>query len=428
MSISSSLFTGASGLGAHGDAISIVGDNIANASTTGFKSSRATFEDVLGGTGANGQRYGNGVRMGGPELQFGQGSIQQTGKPLDFAVRGNGFFVVSGNHDGQTGNFYTRDGDFVLDTTGTIVNPEGLKLQGYTINAQGQVSTTLGDLKIGGQSAPNATTTLTMKMNLDSGAATPALPWSAADPANTSNYQTSATVYDSLGATHRVDLYFRNDGPGGWEWHAMVDGADLTGGTKGTPTEIAAGTLAFDGNGALDSVATTTASSASFTGATPNQAVAFNFGDPIATGGTGVAGATQAAGASNVTGVTQDGYAAGTLADVITDSDGTITGVFDNGQSRPIARLALATFQSNEGLRRSGNQLFSESHDSGQALVGQAGSASRGAISSGSLESSNVDLSNELVTMIAYQRAFQANAKTVTTADEMLLEVSNLKR
>src|SRR5262249_11170834 len=428
MSISPSLFTGSSGLNAHGDAISIVGDNIANASTVGFKSSRATFEDVLGGTGANGQRYGNGVRMGGPELQFGQGSIQQTGKPLDFAVRGNGFFVVSGTHDGQTGSFYTRDGDFLLDNSGTIVNADGLKLQGYPIDPQGRVSPTLGDLKIGGQSPPNATTTLAMKMNLDAGATTPASPWSATDPANTSNYQTSATVYDSLGGTHRVDLYFRNDGAGGWQWHAMVDGGDLTGGTKGTPTEIAAGTLAFNGNGALASAAVTTPSSASFVGAAPNQAIAFNFGDPIAAGGTGVAGATQTAGASNVTGLTQDGYAAGTLTDVVTDSDGTITGVFDNGQSRPIARLALATFQSNEGLRRAGNQLFTETRASGQALVGQAGAGSRGAISSGSLESSNVDLSNQLVTMIAYQRAFQANAKTVTTANEMLNEVANLKR
>jgi flagellar hook protein FlgE len=428
MSISNSLFTGASGLGAHGDAISIVGDNIANASTTGFKSSRASFEDVLGGTGANGQRYGNGVRMSGAEVQFGQGSIQQTGRPLDFAVRGNGFFVVAGNHDGQDGSYYTRDGDFQLDNTGTVIDGEGLKLQGYLIDAQGNVSNSLGDLAIGGQSAPNATTKLSLKMNLDSGAATPAAAWDPANPTATSSYQTSATVYDSLGATHRVDLYFRNDGAGSWEYHAMVDGGDVTGGTKGTPTEIAAGTLAFDGAGALQTTAVTTPASASFIGATANQAIAFDFGDPTATGGTGRAGVTQDAGASSVTGLTQDGFAAGELSDITTDNDGTITGVFSNGQSRPIARLALATFQDNEGLRRAGNQLFSETRASGQPLVGQAGSGSRGAISSGSLESSNVDLSNELVTMIAYQRAFQANAKTITTADDMLAEVSNLKR
>ena len=425
MSISNTLFTGSSGLIAHGDAIGVVGDNIANTSTVGYKSSRANFADVLGGTGDNGQRFGNGVRMGGVSVRFGQGPIQQTGAPLDMAVRGDGFFVVNGSHDGITSNYYTRDGRFHLDNEGTMVNVEGLHVQGYMIDAQGVASGALSDLKIGGQSPPSATTKLDMQMNLDSASVAPAA-FDPVNPGTTSNFTTSATVHDSLGAAHRVDMYFRTSGGGAWEWHAMVDGADV-GAAAGTPTEIANGTLQFNPNGALQT-STQLASSASFVGATANQAIAFGFGDPIATGGTGLTGATQFAAASSVLGATQDGFAAGELADIITDADGTINGVFSNGEARPIGKLALASFQSEDGLRRAGSQLFLETRDSGQALVGQAGTGSRGAISSGSVESSNVDLSNELVTMIAYQRAFQANAKTITTADEMLAEVANLKR
>src|SRR4051794_12696735 len=154
MSIFTSLYTGASGLQAHGEAIGVVGDNIANASTTGFKSGRASFQDVLGGTAPNGQRFGNGVRMGGINTQFGQGSLMQTGGKLDLAIRGNGFYTVAGNHEGIPGNYYTRDGQFHLDNTGTVVNNEGLKLQGYMIDASGNLSATVGDLVIGGQSEP----------------------------------------------------------------------------------------------------------------------------------------------------------------------------------------------------------------------------------------------------------------------------------
>src|SRR5215475_5640278 len=189
MSISTTLFTGASGLEAHSDAISVVGDNIANASTVGFKSSRASFEDALGGAAANGQRLGGGVRMGGPETLFGQGTLQSTGNNLDFAIRGNGFFAVSGDHNGMSSTYYTRDGRFQLDNTGTVVNSDGLKLQGYTIDPTGKMSTP------------------------------PAVfdPTSAATATSTSNYQTSMTAYDSLGNAHRVDLYFRNNGGGQWD-------------------------------------------------------------------------------------------------------------------------------------------------------------------------------------------------------------------
>ncbi len=426
MSIFSSLYTGANGLAAHGDAIGIVGDDIANASTVGFKQNRAVFEDMIGGAASNGQNLGQGSRMTGPDTLFGQGTITNTGQPLDMAVQGNGFFVVKGNHNGVDGSYYTRDGQFKLDNKGTLVNGQGLKVQGYTIDATGKPSQAVGDLVIGGQSSPNPTTKLDLSVNLDSSSIPPAA-WSAANPSGTSNYSTSATVYDSLGTAHRADVFFRDNGAGAWEWHAMVDGGELAGGTAGVPTEIANGTATFNTAGAL-TAQTTVASSASFVGATANQAIAFSFGDDIAAGGTGLNGSTQFSAPNTVKKLDQDGYGSGDLASVNVSSDGTITGQFSNGQSRPIVRVALATFASEKGLQRSGSQLFSETQVSGQALVDAAATGSRGGIVGSSLEQSNVDIGNELVTLIAYQRAFSANAKTVSTADQMLQEVVQLKQ
>jgi flagellar hook protein FlgE len=426
MSLLTSLWTGTSGLKAHGDAISVTGDNIANVSTTGFKGSRAVFQDVLGGNiGAN-SRVGAGTRIAQVQVQFGQGSSQQTGNDLDFMVRGNGFFMVSGNHEGIDGNFYSRDGRIHADNEGRLVNTAGMRLQGYPIAADGTVGTATGDIVLPLQSQPVATANMSVALNLDADSVTPA----AFDPANaaaTSNFTTSATVYDSLGNPHRVDMYFRNAGGGNWEWHALADGGELTGGTAGTPVEIGTGTMTFDTNGALQTQTTTT-SSADFLGATPGQAIAFDFGDDIASGGTGVGGTTQYGDASSVNRIVPDGFGSGSLVDIEVAEDGTIEGRYSNGQTRGIAQIALATFASTDGLERKGNQLFSETRESGPVLVGTSGTGGRGAITSGALEGSNVDLGDELVNLIAYQRAFQANARTVSTSDEMLAEIANLKR
>lgn len=415
MSITNSLYIGISGLMAHGDAISVVGDNIANASTVGFKRSRASFSDLLGGE-LGAQRLGGGVRLGGTQTMYDQGAITQTGNGMDLAISGGGMFVVKGNHGGHASQFYTRDGRFQLDNQGFMVDQHGLRLQGYTIAADGTRQTSIGDLALGGrQSPPVATTSAKLTMNLDANATVPA----AFDPTNpntTSNYATSMTVHDSLGAAHHVDVYFRNTGGGAWEWHAMVDGGELTGGTAGTATEIASGTMTFDPNGKL-TAQTTTASSASFVNAAANQAIAFDFG-----------AATSYAGASTVAASDIDGRASGNLVDLAIADDGKITGVYDNGDRVVLAQVALAEFASEEGLDRVGDGLMQATTASGQALIDIAGTGARGSMVSGALEASNVDLGTELVTLIAYQRAFQANAKTVTTADEMMADVTNLKR
>ena len=429
MSLLTSLFTGASGMGAHGAAIGVVGDNIANVSTIGFKRGRAGFADVLGGSLGT-QRLGAGVRLGSVQTQFDQGSVQQTGGTLDVAIRGHGMLVVSGPHDGKTGQYYTRDGRLALDNTGYLVDVRGLKVQGYAIDAGGTVATSPSDLQLTGVTAPPVpTATADIALKLDASAqTTPLAAFDPLDPSTTSNYATSATVYDSLGAPHKVDLYFRAQGGGAWEWHAMVDGGELTGGTAGVATEIATGTMSFDTAGALDTE-TPGASSADFLNAAPGQAITFDFGDAITTdGGTGRVGTTQPAGASTVVGLDIDGHGAGQLVDLHIAEDGTIEGAFDNGDSRAIGRLALALFTDEQGLARGGDGLFTQTAASGQPLIDAAATGGRGAISAGALEGSNVELGDELVTMIAYQRAFQANVKTVTTSDEMLAEVAQIKR
>jgi len=426
MSISNSLYIGVSGLEAHGDAISVVGDNIANASTIGYKSERATFSDMLGSQ-LDSQRMGGGVRLEQSQTMWSQGTITQTGNPLDLAINGGGLFMVKGSYGGQTGQYYTRDGAFHTDDQGYITNQDGLRLQGFSINANGTQALSAGDLKVGGSQSPAvATTKSSMTLNLNAGATVGAA-WDPANPNTTSNYATSETVYDSLGTAHHADVYFRNQGNGAWEYHAMVDGADVSGGTPGTPTEISSGTLQFNTNGSLQSQ-TQNAAPINFANAATGQNITFNFGDDIASGGTGFAGSTQYTGTSAVNGLSVDGHAAGKLTNLSVGDDGTITGSFDNGDKIALAKVAIASFDNEDGLTRVGSSLVEQSATSGSPLVDTAGTGARGSLQSGALEQSNVDLGTELVTLIAYQRAYQANAKTVTTADEMLQTVDNLKQ
>ena len=427
MSILNSLFIGASGMTAHSGAISTVGDNIANVSTIGYKRSRADFADVLGGS-LGGQRLGAGVRLGGPDQLMDQGSLQQTGGALDLAIRGNGMFAVKGAHDGQDRTYFTRDGRFGLDDTGYVSNGGGLRLQGYLIDDTGTVATTATDLQLGGmESPPVATTAANLSLHLDPSEG--AVTWDPTNPGakTSSNWSTTITVRDSLGNPRNVEVYVCKTGVNTWDWHAMVDGGDVTGGTAGTPQEIAGGTLVFTDGGALQTESPG-ASSVSFTGAAPNQAIAFDFGDAIDAGGTGRTGTVQTVGDFSVLGEDIDGRPPGQIIDVQVADDGTVRAAYDNGDSRDVARVALAMFAAPAELGRNGDGLYSQSATSGEPLYGAAGVGGRGAISGGALESSNVDLGAELVTMIAYQRAFQANVKTVTTSDEMLAEVANLKR
>jgi flagellar hook protein FlgE len=428
----SSLYTGISGLTVYGNALSVIGNNIANINTVGFKMARVSFADLynmaLTNSAVGQLQVGRGVKMSSIDQLFTQGSLENTGSPTDMAIQGDGFFIVS---DGS-GTYYSRAGHFIFDRDGRLVNPDGFTVQGYTLNpTTGLPTGPLGDLTFTTTAVPaSATQNSLVAVNLDANATTPAAfdPTSTTTAENTSNYSTSFAVYDSLGNSHVATMYFRKTGAGAWAWYTCVDGGEITGGTAGQLEIEAQGTLTFDTNGALDDH-TTAASDFDFVGAAQDQTITFDFGTSITgEGGAGLDGTTQFAGDSTTYILTQDGYASGILQGLIVDDEGTIIGRFSNGQTENLAQIALARFPSPWGLEGVGNNLYVESNDSGQPLVNVPGTSGLGKIASNSLEMSNVDLATEFVDMIRMQQAFTANSKIITTTDQMLAEVVNLKR
>jgi flagellar hook protein FlgE len=415
MSLMKSINTGLSGLNANTRGLGVVGDNIANANTVGFKSSRANFADMLAGTTLG---IGSGVGIGSVQQQFSQGDFEMTGNALDVAISGPGFLMVNGEVGGREGSFYTRAGQFVLDNEGYVSTPEGLRLQGYGVDANGEVDLAkFGDLDVGGQKLPpKATSGIDLELNLDAGEEVMADPWDPANPGDTSNYSSTVTVYDSLGNPIEADIYYRKTGANSWEYKVLVDGETVSNGTPGTPSEIASGTLDFDTEGEL---ATHTPAATNFqpVDATQPQDITIDF-----------TGSTQVAGDSSLKSLAQDGHAVGELRDIIIEQDGTITGVFSNGENADIGRVAMADFQAPEGLERLGGRLWRATPQSGEAVVGAPGTGKMGAVISGALVSSNVDMSHEFVKMIAYQRGFQASSKAITTGDQLMSELINLKR
>ncbi len=428
----SSLNTGVTGLRAEGEAISVNADNISNVNTVGFKAQRAIFQDQLGRSilaGTSSALPGSGVRMSDVQVLHTQGTLSNTGISTDLALSGDGFFVVSGTQNGVTSDFYTRNGQFNLDASGFLVNPSGLRVQGYEANADGTFDAALTDVKVPTAAIPpRVTETIEMVANLDSNEAVPTLAWDPQDPSNTSNFSTTITVYDSLGASHSVDVYFVKTGENAYDYHALVSGDEVVPPQPGLNVEVGNGSMTFTTNGALDTVTTATQISADFTGATAGQTIDLDFGSTIAGGGTGLDGLTQFNSPSNVSAQSQDGYSAGEFAGVSVDGDGVVRGLYTNGEKLAISQLGIAKFVSNDGLGRAGNNLFIATRDSGEAAMGTAGTGGRAAVSAGALEASNVDLAEEFVGLIQHQRAYSANSRTITTADSMLQELLSIKR
>ena len=427
MSITKTMYTGVSGLNAHGRAIAVVGDNIANVNTTGYKSERAVFADLLGRSMMATDQAGAGVRLAAITREFAQGTLMTTDSATDLALNGRGFFVVRGNLGGQQGNFFTRAGQFSLDQNGNLVDPQGFVVQGYLVNSAGGIDNQLTDLSIAdGMLAPQATTDIEIAMNLDS--TEPVDPaFDPNDPGTTSSGPSvPMTVYDSLGNAHEVNVYFNKEADNTWGWHAIVDDGEL-GGTAGTNTEVAGGRLTFTSDGELDTETDLTAWTATFNGAGP-QNITFDFGDSLTTdGGTGTAGSTQYSGFGLLSS-SQNGYSTGDLTGVGVQSNGDVMAVYSNGEQRLVGQVAVATFEAEGQLARAGNNLWAETQDSGEARIGNAASGSAGSITASALEMSTVDLGLEFVNLISYQRGFQANSRTITTADQMYQEAVNLKR
>ncbi len=691
MGILGALFSGVSGLDVYSSAIEVIGNNIANAATPGFKASRAQFSDILSQslTGAQGgNQIGRGVQLSAVESIFTQGSFETSNQSTDLAVDGQGFFIVK-NSDGT---FYTRDGQFIINEAGLLVNSRGDRVQGYTLDNNGNIAGIMGDLSLTAtNSPPNVTSAVDFVANMDASAdpigaygsllgaavtdsfvivsgtnnqlvfddgtgggpftadliadggltsGTPAsgtalataiktaieatngsadtytvtydastdrftilndagntntltllhnnagstasatlgfnatssgalsaaqsdvsdnqvafnvvtgtndtftitiddtltatatlsagqytgeyfaqeiqrainaaddsgsnlirnvtvnynanagtdlnrfrivsqtagadqsidIPstgqvitvegssvavttpatfltqtgiaggtayagtggFDPATPATSSNFSTAVTIYDSLGTYHALNVYFLKVGANWWEYHGLVDGGDLVGGTSGVAQDVISGKMRFTPAGALD-IEERYANTGVFNfrgGATQGQTVALDFGTSLTTdnGLTGLDGVTQFAGPSAIIGQTQDGYTTGTLSSISTNQTGDITGIFSNGQTRAMARIALANFTSPDGLNAVGSNLFSETQQSGQPIIGQAQSSGFGTIFSNSVELSNVDIAEEFVQLIKQQQAFQANARVISATDELLKEIVNLVR
>ena len=426
MSILSSFNIGVTGLNSAGQSMSVIGDNIANAGTFGFKSSRAEFQDMLASSlkGIHGgDQIGSGSKMAHVTPQWTQGTIQRTANITDLAINGNGFFMV----DAPFGKGYTRDGSFHFDKEGYMITGDGYKVNGFQPDEKGNITNKLEAIKLGSTTIPaTATGEVKMSMNLDSRDSV--MQFDPKNPMKTSNYNNSITVYDNVGSAHLVTLYFNKTADGQWDYHAMVDGGEAAGGKAGELVEMASGSLKFNNKGVLEEEVEKSNSFNFAKGALPGQKISFNFGQSLKEGGTGIDASTQYGSKSSVARHTSDGSSAATLSSMSFNDDGVLTAVYDNGQQRDLGQIAIAKFENNEGLFKTGKNLFKETRKSGQAAMGKPGTDGRGEVLSKSIEASNVDIAKEFVDLMASQRNFQANTRTITTSDQMLQEVLNIKR
>lgn len=427
MSILSSLYTGVSGLAAHGQALGVTADNIANAGTTGFKASRAEFQDIIaknlkGILGGN--QIGRGVKIGAVNPVINQGNVDATEKSTDLAISGDGYFKVRGSD----GDSFTRDGSFKFDREGFLVTNDLQRVQGFEANEQGQILNKLEDIKFPRALIPaKATKEVKMDLNLDS-RMEPTKKFDPKDPYATSHYSTGIEIYDSQGNKHLVTAFFNKVADRTWEWKGLVDGKTVSGGNEEGLEQVVAGKLVFTQDGKLDSQEVTDSSLNFKGGALQNQEIKWNFGDAIQEGGKGLNGSKQYGKESDLISWIQNGAAAGTITNLSFNDEGVLTAVYSNGEARDLAQIALAKFESPESLYKTGNNRLKESRDSGSPAMGAPLRAGRGKIFAKSLERSTVDLAAEFVQLIQGQRNFQANAKTITTTDELLNEVIQLKR
>jgi len=389
-----------SGLNAAQQDLDVTANNIANVDTTGFKSSTTEFADLFSSSqpGVSSTAVGNGTSVSEVSQQFTQGNIDSTGNNLDLAISGNGFFTMSDN--GALS--YTRDGQFQEDSDGYVTDSEGNRLQVYPPLANGGFNTGgLTDLNLTtNESAPQATTNVSLTANLPADATVPTGAFNPADP-NSYNDTTSLTTYDSLGAAHTSSLYFiKGAAANAWTVQLYVDGNAV-----GTPQALDysdTGALTAPASGQITFPAYTPA-----TGAAPMN-LTFNF-----------ANTTQDGSTFGVTANTQNGYTTGTLVGININSTGVVQAQFTNGNSVNLGQIALANFANPQGLQQQANQSWVQTYASGAPVAGTAGQAGLGTVQSGAVEESNVDITAQLVNMITAQRDFQANAQMVTTDDQI---------
>lgn len=445
MSLFSTLNVGASGLGVSSTWMGVIGDNIANMNTTGYKQGRASFSDFLPqqvfGVGGGGV-VGAGAVTNQVATLMGQGAFETTSSSLDMAISGNGFFVVNDGNE----SFYTRAGEFGVDDSGYIVNAEGMRVQGYS-GSGGQLAAGFGDLQIPTEGvAAVPTSKITLEANLSAeteiGTELAALDFygtgagtsSLLDAGEAADFSTSVTVYDSRGVGHDVTMLYERTSTNDWTYRAVVDASEAYDSTgtafsteSGSAFEIASGTVSFDADGNMSGFTQSDTSSSTpwtFAGSSTPQ-LSFDFG--MDSSGLATDGALKMTGSeSTVTAIAQDGNMAGELTGITVGQDGTITGSYDNGESLAIGQVALATFKAPGELDRIGSGMFRANPGAGDAAISVAGTGGRGTISGNALEKSNVNLEEQFVQMITAQRSYQASSRVISTANDTLQQLLQL--
>ena len=409
-----SFYTAFTGLNAEKNWLSVISDNIANVNTIGFKSERAVFEDLLASsltTYSNGSpknlEIGGGVYVSATAKDFSQGTFMNTNNPLDLALDGEGFFMVKADA-GVT--YYTRNGQFRLDANGDLINTLGMKIQGWMLDDVGNMSGSIGSVNVPMSMEPTMTTFVKLKepSNLDSRASV--LPSGGFDPndSNTYNYVNSVAVYDSLGNPHTLDLYFvhADAATNSWDVHIYADGD--------TTTQVGTSTLTFDSDGNLTGGSPTAVSVNLTNGATSPLNINMQFD-----------GMRQVA-SDFIFYAEQDGNNKGDIMAISVSEDGVLKASYTNGKVKDIARLAIATFKDKEMLTRKGGWLYLPNQQTYTPVIMPGGVISK--VRSGMLEMSNVDIASEFINLITAQRAYQANARVITTDDQILQETMNIKR
>jgi flagellar hook protein FlgE len=403
---------GLSGLNAASKNLEVIGNNVANASTVGFKQSRAEFADVYANslTGSGASQIGIGTKLATVAQQFTQGNISATNNSLDVAINGGGFFRMSNNGEIS----YTRNGQFQMDRDGFIVNSSNNRLTGFTASSPGVLATgSPAEININTADIPPVTSTeVTSTFNLNSTNTT--LTAAGFDPTDPTTYHnsTAITVYDSLGNQHALQSYFVKTASGEWNVFNTVDGVSST--VLPAPTTV----MTFTGTGTNPTFApaTPTVTFTPTTGATGPQSITLDYTN-----------STQFGSSFSVTTPTQNGYASGILAGFNISNNGEIIGRYTNGQSQILGQVVLANFTNPNGLQQLGNNAWSESAASGPAVVGEPTSGGLGVLQASAVEDSNSDLTAELVNMITAQRVYQANAQTIKTQDQVLQTLVNLR-
>ncbi len=399
--------TALSGLNASSAELRIIGNNVANAGTTGFKESRAEFSDIFATSnlGVASNAIGTGVRVSSVSQQFTQGNIGFTDNNLDLAISGSGFLIMNDNGISN----YTRAGAMGVDRNGFVVNKQQQQLTIFQADTSGNITGATGPLQLDRSDiAPQATSTIDVQANLDASATAPTIAFDPTD-ANSYNNSTSLTIFDSLGSPHLNTMYFRKTADNTWDAFQFVDGAQVN---TGAP---AGESITFDSTGTI-------------TGGSPTAMTFTPTGGAAAmTVNVDYTSTSQFGSPFSVNALVQDGFATGRLSGIDISVTGVITSRFTNGQSRTLGQIAIATFNNSQGLRQLGDTSWAETFDSGAPLVGAPGGGSAGLIESGALENSNVDLTKELVNMITAQRNFQANAQVITTADTITQTIINIR-